>query len=114
MTMWILLKFHGIKGQMLAINHSIFPPYYAVKDRIDFSHLSTPPDVSTLSKRELCQSMLPSDDDDMEIRSNISYLVARVLCEHVPYFQHTYDGVLERHIKHRYYKQMSLKSEVVC
>lgn len=92
-----------------------FFQYYAVKDRIDFSHLSTiPPDISALSKKELCQSMLPSVDDDVAIKHNIICLVARVLCKYVPFFKHTYDGVLEKHIKHQYYKQMSSKSEVVC
>lgn len=91
-----------------------FFQYYAVKDRIDFSHLSSkPPDISALSKKELCQSMLPSIDDDVAIKRNISCLVARVLCEYIPFFKHTYDGVVERHIKHQYYKQMSSKSEVV-
>ena len=92
-----------------------FFQYYAVKDRIDFSHLSTkPPDVSALSKRQLCQSMLPSESDDATMRRNISFLVARVLCEHIPYFQQTYDGGVKKHIKHRFYQQMSSKSEVVC
>ena len=92
-----------------------FFQYYAVKDRIDFSHLSnTPPDISALSKKELCQSMLPSVEDDVAITHNIACLVARVLCEYVPFFKHTYDGVVERHIKHEYYEQMSSKSEVVC
>ena len=91
-----------------------FFQYYAVKDRINFTHLSTiPPDVSALSKNELCQSMLPSVDDDVAIKHNITCLVARVLCEYVPFFKHTY-GVVERHIKHEYYKRMSSKSEVVC
>ena len=94
-------------------SHHFFQ-YYAVKDRIDFSHLPTePPDISALSKKELCQSMLPSRDDDIAIKQNITRLVARVLCEYIPFFKHTYDGVVERHIKHQYYKQMSSKSEVV-
>ena len=92
-----------------------FFQYYAVKDRIDFSHLSdTPPDISALTKRDLCESMLPSQSDFAETSQNISFLVARVLCENVPYFKLTYDEVLTRHIKHRYYKEMSTKSKVVC
>ena len=53
--------------------------------------------------------MLPSVDDDV---TNVTSL-ARMLCKYVPFFKHTYDGVLERHIEHRYYKQMSSNLEVV-
>ena len=88
---------------------------YAVKDRIDFSHLSTqPPDIRNLSKEDLCCSMLPSQDDDEVLPRNFVMLFARVLCDNVPYFKHTYDGVVKRHIKHPYSVQMSSKSTVVC
>ena len=98
---------------MLVINHVTFSSTYAVKDCTDFSHLSTePPDISALSKKELCQSMLPSIDD-VAIKRNITSLVACVLCEYIPFFKHRYDGVVERHIKHQYYKQISSKSQVV-
>ena len=91
-----------------------FFQHCALKDRIDFSQLSTkPPDVSALSKRQLCQSMPPSEGDDATIRRNMGFLVARVLCRYIHYFQQTYDGVVKQHIKHRFYQQMSSKSEVV-
>ena len=64
---------------------------YAVKDRIDFSHLSSePPDVSSISKEQLALSVLPSLQDDEAIRNNIIILVARILCDNVPFFQQTW------------------------
>ena len=87
---------------------------FGVKDRVDFSHLSTqPPDVSALPKDKLCQSMLPSTADNESLLQNFTVLFARVLCDNIPYFQHTYDGVVERTIKHTYSSEMSSKSEVV-
>ena len=60
---------------------------YAVKDCIDFSHLSTqPPDISALTKEELCESMLPSTDDDQFLLQNFKFLLAHVLCDNIPYF----------------------------
>ena len=60
---------------------------YAVKDRIDFSHLSSKPlDVSKISREQLSLSMLPSSQDDEAIRRNMIVLVARVLCDNIPFF----------------------------
>lgn len=83
----------------------------AVRDRIDLSDYSdTPPEVNEtdldLSKIEL------SDSDHEALTKNFSYLVARVLKEYMPFFA-SFGSGLEKHIRHQYYEEMSLKSEVV-
>ena len=83
----------------------------AVRDRIDLSDYSdTPPEVNEtdldLSKIEL------SDSDHEALTKNFSYLVARVLKEYMSFFA-SFGSGLEKHIRHQYYEEMSLKSEVV-
>ena len=45
--------------------------------------------LSALYKKQICQSILPSVDNDAAIRQNITFLVACVLSEQNSYFQHT-------------------------
>ena len=87
---------------------------YAVADRIDFSNLSeTTPPLPSVSRRQLATSLLPSPDDDLVIRNNLAILVSRVLVSNVDFFKVAFDSVVEWHIKHQFYEQMSRKSEVV-
>lgn len=87
---------------------------YAVANRIDFSDLSdiTPP-LPQVSLRQLAISLLPSTDDDMAIRHNFAIHISRVLVDNLDYFSRTFDGVVNWHIQHKFYEQMSRKSEVV-
>ena len=89
---------------------------YAMENRVDISHLS---DVNVhiselTSIQYIPNSVLPRLGDDTQIRQNISALVSRVLCKHLDFFKLSFDGVIEWHIQHKYYTQMSCKSEVVC
>lgn len=88
--------------------------YYAVANRIDFSHLSeiTPP-LPNVEVRQIATSLLPTPDDDMALRHNLAILVSRILFQNLTFFQLAFDGVIEWHIKHEYYEQMSRKSEIV-
>ena len=84
---------------------------YDVRDRIDLTDYDDEeptPDISSIS----LDSILPSADDDLALRTNYSILIARVLRKHMPFFKDFSVG-LERHIRHEYYEEMSTKSEVV-
>ncbi len=87
---------------------------YAVSDRIDFSNLSEQViPTSQICPDRIAASLLPSVEDDLAIRRNICTLMSRVLCDNVTFFKASFDGVVDRHIKHDFYDQMSKKSDVV-
>ena len=50
--------------------------------------------------------------DHEALSKNFSYLVARVHKEYMPFFA-SFGSGLEKRIRHQYYEEMSLKSEVV-
>ena len=84
---------------------------YDVRDRIDLTEHDDEeptPDISSIS----IDSILPSADDDVAIRTNYSILIARVLRKHMPFFK-KFGAGLEPHIRHEFYEEMSAKSEVV-
>lgn len=87
---------------------------FAVQNRIDFSHL---PDAlpSSGSNRplQLASALLPSSEDDKALRRNFVVLISRILATHIPFFKFSFDDVVEWHIEHMYYEQMSSKSVVV-
>ena len=58
------------------------------------------------------ESLLPSDEDLQQIRANFGILIGRVLTEYLPSL-HRLSDVVEMHIKHEYYAEMSQRSEVV-
>lgn len=85
---------------------------YAVRDRLNLDNCddsASAPDMSSIDLRKL----LPSKDDNTEIRKNMCILMARTLKKHVPYFAKFGEG-LERHINHKFSDEMSRKSTVVC
>ena len=85
---------------------------YAVADRIDFSKLSDTPPMS-LGTEAQAFMILSSLEDDSDLEENFKILIARVLCENLPFFKETFDGVVTWHIKHCYYEEMSKKSDIV-
>lgn len=87
---------------------------YAVSDRIDFSNLSPQvhPTLQT-SSEQIALSLLPNTDDDSEIRDNICTLLSRVLYNNMSFVRLSFDGVVDWHIKHEFYKEMSAKSDIV-
>ncbi len=88
---------------------------YAVENRIDFSMLSDVSlDKSSINDLSLlAKSLLPTELDDQKLKANISTLITRVLCTHVDFFKLCFDGIIDWHIKHQFYEEMSRKSVVV-
>eukprot|EP00731_Ephydatia_muelleri_P007802 Em0004g140a len=65
---------------------------FAVADRIDCSYLCDQKDFA------------PCD---------ICVLMSRVLCEHVEFFKKNFEDIVDTHIKHEFYDEMSMKSITV-
>lgn len=86
----------------------------AVQNRIDFSNF---PDVHPAtcldSPERRAQCLLPSVQDDATLLRNMATLVSRIVVDNMPFFHHTFDGAVTRHIKHEYYSEMGKKSVVV-
>ena len=88
--------------------------FYAVKDRVNFSDLgekSIPCGVA--DQQQLASSLLPTPEDDIAIRRNICILISRILYDNLSFFKLAFDGVVEWHIEHPFYHEMSNKSDVV-
>ena len=87
---------------------------FAVADRIDCSNL---PDQIIATQQtdpsQIAASLLPTPEDDIALRDNICGLMSRILCDHVEFFKMSFEDVVEKHIKHEYYEEMSMKSIVV-
>lgn len=82
---------------------------YGVKDRVDYSKLST----SRPSPCESLYTIIPTSSDYQTLKDNFSQLVARVLVEYIPYFSEDFKGLATRHILHDYSQEMAKKSDVV-
>ena len=84
---------------------------YAVKDRINFQHLSA--NATLVFKEDIdFKVFFPGTDDNAELVSNFETLVTRILVLHVPGLQHL-SGEVTHHIEHMYSKNMATKSIVV-
>ena len=57
-------------------------------------------------------TLLPSAKDTQQLKKNLSILVARVLCSHLPFFEQ-FDRAFVPHIQHQHTKEMAQASEVV-
>ena len=57
------------------------------------------------------QVVLSLLQDDLAMRDNICVLIYRVLFKNLPFFSLSFDGVVEWHIKHDFYEEMSTKSK---
>ena len=84
---------------------------YAVKDRIDFSHLSS--NATIIFPEDITYDpFYPSSEDDNGLIHNFETLVTRILVQYVPGLQ-LISSKVNCHIEHKYSKQMSQKSKVV-
>lgn len=81
---------------------------FAVKDRVDISSLSDKP-LQIPADVDLTK-LLPNKADDTCLQKNFAVLMARVVCKYVPFFSRY---TVERHIEHKYSREMSAKSVVV-
>lgn len=87
---------------------------YAIADRIDFSNLSDEsPSTNCLESRAQALLVLPSLEDEIALHNNFKTLISRILCEHLPFFKESFDGIVAWHIQHEYYEEMSKKSDIV-
>ena len=85
---------------------------YAVKDRIDFQHLNSNATMINFEEIDL-NTFMPSDEDHDTLAKNLSILMSRILVDNVSEMEHL-SSVVVRHIDHKYEKDMSQKSQVVC
>lgn len=87
---------------------------YAVADRVDFNHLCDQV-IPTLQRdaKQLASFLLPTLDDDAALCNNICVLMSRILYANMEFFQHSFDGVVDWHIKHEFFDEMSTCSKVV-
>jgi hypothetical protein len=85
---------------------------YAAKDRIASIHLddSIPSPQNILNMPLGCY--LPSEMDEIDLRSEITTMVTRTLCQFVPAF-HCLEDEVNWNIDHPYSKESSQKSECV-
>lgn len=86
---------------------------YGVKNRVDVSHLSDVSPSCTLDKKAKAMLVMPSPNDDLQLKKNIAILVSRVLVNHMEFFKFCFSDVTCWHIKHQHYEEMSTKSVVV-
>ena len=85
---------------------------FAVKDRINFSDITN--NAELVFPDDIDYSVFyPNDDDDAQLVSNFQTLVTRIFVEHIPHLQHMF-GKVTHNIQHKYSKNMSIKSTVVC
>lgn len=85
---------------------------YAVRDRVDTSLLPDSPALPDLSTCKV-KDVLPSREDHRAMFANFAILAGRVLKKYMPFFTRFASG-LEKHISHKYDKEMAQNSEVVC
>lgn len=106
-------RFQSLESPRVTLN---YVNMFAFKDRaVPSSHLSR---VSRyfptgLSKAEVAKAILPTCKDDESLRYNFSLFISRVLVQHFSFFNLAFNDVVDWHIEHQYYKEMSMKSEVV-
>ena len=87
---------------------------YAVRSRIDHNYLSDVyPHSCMNSPIKNAKLLLPSVDDDRLLRKLFMTHVSRIITTHMKFFYFSFDGIVEWHVKHQYYEEMSAKSEVV-
>ena len=103
------IRTDGARNQSLHYFH-----FYVIKDRVDFSHLSDVyPHTCLPSPDNRVITILPSADDDKALRRLLAVHVSRALVTYIPFFKIGFEDVVEWHIKHEHYSEMSQSSEVV-
>ena len=91
--------------------------YYGIKDRIFLSNASDA--VPALAHEDVSnlhvELLLPSVSDYQSLYHHFSVLITRILVDELTYFKDTFgsEETVIKHIKHKFAKEMSTKSEVV-
>ena len=86
---------------------------FAVMDRVNLSEYSDIPPVQHISEQIIKSTFIPSDDEQIILRSHFVVLIARVLVECIPCFA-KFKDIVPKHITHQHYSEMCTKSKVVC
>ena len=84
---------------------------YAVRDRVDMSHLSEEP--PSIDPDVALHQLIPTAEDNAAMLTNFSMLVTREIVQHMPFFAKNFSDVIVSHIPHTYSKEMARKSEIV-
>lgn len=84
---------------------------YAVKDRINLASLSDFPPIPPENPDLL--SLLPSNDDVVDMKHLFEIHIARIIVEHIPFMKVAFADVVDWHITHAYYEEMVKMSDVV-
>ena len=96
----------GYRNKSLHCFHS-----FAIQNRIDLSNI---PDVHSSSclpsPQHRASTLLPSHDDDVALQNHFARDFSRILVKNIPYFQHTFEEIVEWRTHHEYYEEMSAKS----
>ena len=104
------IRTDGRKGSSLHYFHSL-----AIKDRIsNLCELDITPYHICINKPEsTALEFLPSISNDKGMRDIFIMIISRILATHMPYFNLSCSDIVTWHKHHKYYKEMSTKSEVV-
>lgn len=84
----------------------------AIKDRVDLSDYSDTISQMDADQARKLQSLLPSDDDVVDLKKNLAVIASRIITTHLPSFA-SLKGVVPTHIRHQHSDEMARKSEVV-
>ncbi|KAL5467006.1 hypothetical protein EMCRGX_G031171 [Ephydatia muelleri] len=100
--------------EMATMEVEVPKPKGGKRDRIDCSNLCD--QVITTQQTDpgqIAASLLPTPEDDVALRDNICVLMSRILCAHVEFFKINFEDIVDTHIKHEFYDEMSMKSIVL-
>ena len=104
------IRTDGRKGSSLHYFHSL-----AIKDRIsNLCELDITPYHNCINKPEsTALEFLPSISNDKAMKDIFIMIISKILATHMPYFNLSCSDIVTWHKHHKYYKEMSTKSEVV-
>ena len=85
--------------------------FVGMKDRVVSEDISQIQPKAVLSSLDIT-TFLPTVQDSLALNGDFTVLIARVLTHRLPAFE-VLQGAVPEHIKHKYSKEMKMKSEVV-
>ena len=81
---------------------------YGVKDRIDYSS------ISSQKRTEVnLYDVLPTSNDYESLKKDFTILISRMIIDYLPFFSKDFKNLVKRHIPHKYSREMCKKSKVV-
>lgn len=86
---------------------------YTIRDRVNLHDVSDVAPANPPTVSDVLKVVLPTESDDGIIRDEFASLLARMVCDNMHYFKKNYGDIVQRHIPHKYEKEMSSKSHVV-